>query len=143
MEKELSEHLSGFIRKGMNSDDCWNWLGSPNSGGYGTYRFPDGGKRVGAHIAVYEILVGSIPDGMELDHKCRNRSCTNPKHLEAVSKSTNRRRGNRTKLTEVDVRGIKQLIQQGIHRVTIASRYKISEASIRDIADGTRWKDVV
>lgn len=51
------------------------------------------GKRgkvhVGAHRVAYELFVGPIPDGLELDHLCRVRNCINPDHLEAVTHQVN------------------------------------------------------
>jgi hypothetical protein len=45
-----------------------------------------------AHRVAYQLLVGPIPDGMVVDHKCRNRSCVNPAHLEPVTQEENVRR---------------------------------------------------
>lgn len=46
-----------------------------------------------AHRVAYEIANGAIPDGLVLDHLCRNRRCVNPSHLEPVSSLENLRRG--------------------------------------------------
>lgn len=46
-----------------------------------------------AHRAVYEALVGPIPEGLELDHLCKNRLCVNPDHLEPVTHQENVKRG--------------------------------------------------
>ena len=76
-------------------DGCWLWHGQLDHGGYGTVARPnrDGvGKRSGAHRVVYELLVGPIPDCLQLDHLCRNRRCVNPSHLEPVTASENLRR---------------------------------------------------
>ena len=64
---------------------CWNWTG-PTVGPYG--------KRSGklAHRVVFELLVGDIPEGLELDHLCRNTLCVNPDHLEPVTRAENMRR---------------------------------------------------
>lgn len=70
---------------------CWEWKLSLNWGGYGSFR--SGAHRTGAHRAAYELLVGPIPPGLDIDHLCRNRKCVNPAHLEPVTRSENLRRG--------------------------------------------------
>jgi len=70
---------------------CWEWTGALNHGGYGTFLVD--GRRMGAHRAAYLLHVGSIPDGLDLDHLCRVRHCVNPAHLEPVTRSENLRRG--------------------------------------------------
>jgi len=66
---------------------CWEWQKTITPKGYGQYRLNE--KRVFAHRFAYELSFGSIPDDLELDHLCRNRSCVNPLHLEAVSQYEN------------------------------------------------------
>ena len=73
------------------TDACWVWLGC-RVGGYGQMGISDR-KRVFVHRLAYAQLVGPIPDGMTLDHLCRNRSCVRPDHLEAVTQRTNVLRG--------------------------------------------------
>jgi len=51
------------------------------------------GKRYLAHRVSYEVFVGPIPDGMIIDHLCRNRACILPTHLEPVTHAENTRRG--------------------------------------------------
>jgi hypothetical protein len=46
-----------------------------------------------AHRAVYEILVGDVADGLDMDHLCRTPACVNPAHLEPVTHAVNMRRG--------------------------------------------------
>lgn len=75
--------------------ECWPWVGSMKKDGYGLHNYRRDGRRTSqnAHRAVYEMLVGPIPDGMQLDHLCRNPSCVNPGHLDPVTNGENVRRG--------------------------------------------------
>ncbi len=57
-------------------DGCWQWTGSLVQKGYGQIR--QKGKGLRAHRVAYEMFVGTIPQGMFIHHKCRNRGCVNP-----------------------------------------------------------------
>lgn len=70
---------------------CWEWTASLYSFGYGQFSYQ--GKPQPAHRVAYWLLAGQIPEGLELDHLCRNRACINPSHLEPVTRKENLRRG--------------------------------------------------
>ena len=76
-----------------SEDGCWLWSGYVQKSGYASYTKMVDGKRPLAHRFTYEALVGPIPEGMVLDHLCRNRACVNPSHLEPVSMQENILRG--------------------------------------------------
>lgn len=71
--------------------DCRVWPGTLNRYGYGVLWL--NGRRHAAHRFMYELLAGPIPDGLTLDHLCRNRACVRPDHLEPVTNRTNVLRG--------------------------------------------------
>jgi hypothetical protein len=77
---------------------CWLWTGAVNNMGYG-YLMRGGSdhRKVLAHRAAYELLVGPVPDGMDLDHVkargCMSTRCVNPAHLEPVTHRVNLQRG--------------------------------------------------
>lgn len=79
-----------FWAKVRKTGWCWLWLGSRyHRYGY----FQAAGQRMAAHRYAYELVVGPVPSGLELDHLCGNRYCVNPAHLEAVTHQVNVARG--------------------------------------------------
>ena len=71
---------------------CWLFTGVLSPKGYGKFYYLGGARQV--HRVAYELFVGPIPDGYEIDHLCRVRHCVNPDHLEAVTPLVNHLRGN-------------------------------------------------
>lgn len=68
----------------------WQGVKSPNGHGRIWYR----GRFVYTHVMAYTLLVGPVPEGLQLDHTCRVRDCWNVKHLEPVTCRENLLRGN-------------------------------------------------
>ncbi len=85
--------LIRFLSKVSLSDGCWEWRGHRGQkNGYGyLWRLEDRTALL-AHRIAYEHFVGPIPEGLHIDHLCRNRGCVNPAHLEAVSQGENNSR---------------------------------------------------
>lgn len=88
---EIPPALESKIFFDTNSS-CWYWIGYINDQGYGisSYLVGDNKRRsIRAHRILYEIHKGPIPEGLVIDHLCRNRCCVNPNHLEAVRQYVN------------------------------------------------------
>jgi hypothetical protein len=71
---------------------CWIWQRALDRSGYGGFRAGDRIYR--AHRYGYELMVGPIPEGLQIDHLCRVRACVNPAHLEPVTSRENSLRGD-------------------------------------------------
>lgn len=76
-----------FWAKAQKGPDCWLWTGAISSTGYGSFWGPSGSR--GAHRIAYEMAVGPIPEGLDLDHMCSTRACVNPSHLRPVTRKQN------------------------------------------------------
>lgn len=90
--------------------ECWLWNGAHIHQGYSEVSVGPRGKRrqIMAHRLMYEVFREPIPEGLQIDHLCRNRGCINPWHLETVTVRENLRRGMRTKLTPEKVADIRR-----------------------------------
>ncbi len=77
----------------VSDDGCWEFTGAKDTRGYGQIRGDNGTPR-DPHLVLWEALRGPVPEGLELDHLCRNTSCLRPDHLEPVTHLENVRRGD-------------------------------------------------
>jgi len=99
MSRPFTPLLDRIIAKLDATGDCWLWQGATHRG-YG--QVGSGGKRgpvLYVHRAMWELLVGAIPEGMQLDHLCKVTRCCNPDHLEPVTPAENTRRSSAGKAT--------------------------------------------
>ena len=128
--------------------DCWLWIGSTNTSGYGI--FTEGGERT-AHRVSYKRYRGPIPPGMHVRHTCDCPQCVNPDHLVLGTHADNmgdlRERGRAyrapgaanmaAKLTEDQALAV---MQDARTCEAIALEYGISPATVDSIRNGHSWK---
>ncbi len=130
-----------LVQMGKTANECWAWLGSVNKQtGYGKKQWH--GKTVLAHRWIWEMFFGQIPDDLVINHKCSNRQCVNPHHLEVVTTTENCRHGNGTKLTAKIVRAIREIEPQWGDRNAIARKYGISPITVSDIRNRRSWVEI-
>lgn len=127
--RKLKKHLprSASLRERLEfrtdkSGECWFWTGAKAGGGYGYLRY--GGKSLRAHRVSYELNVGKIGEGMEVDHKCRNRACVKPDHLQAVSSQQNSENLSVRVDSSTGVRGVKLCKQTGRYAAQVKVKGK-------------------
>ena len=77
-----------FWSKATLGPECWEWQAARFKNGYGAVRF--NGRTTYAHRVAYELSSGVNVTGLEVHHRCRNRACVNPDHLEAMTKREHR-----------------------------------------------------
>lgn len=92
MEKANALLLHRALNLVDKTGTCWLWTGARSRDGYGKFSAKTG-VTVNAHRLIYELVMGPIPEDLELDHLCRVRHCVRPKHLEAVTHRENVDRG--------------------------------------------------
>jgi len=148
--KTLEERFWAKVDK-RGPDECWEWVGAKNSGGYGSIR--DGEKTVHAHRISWELHNRSIPGGLWVLHHCDNRGCVNPEHLFLGNCQANtddreaKGRGGdfqgeangQAKLTEEEVREVRDLIIRGYSQRKIAKMYGVVQQTIGCINTGKSW----
>ena len=143
----IAERLDHYSTKDPNG--CLIWVGGLYSNGYGCISVGNAMSR-GAHRVAYEEWVGPIPDGQVVMHLCHNPPCIEPTHLAvgtdaenaAMKVSVGHARGPR-KLTEDEVRAIRDRLAQGDVQETIAKDFGVVQATISRIKLGIDWSHVV
>ena len=160
IESKMKKTKERFESKLKKTNNCWEWQACLSKKGYGQFGICEEGKWkiVAAHRVAYMIFVGPVPGGMHVLHKCDNPSCVNPNHLfvgtnddnvaDRVSKGRSAvmvgHKNPRAKLTENDVRNIRQMLKYKVKsRSQIAKDYNVSYSTISHIDRRILWPHVV
>lgn len=118
---------------------CWNYSGYKDRLGYGIHCYH--GKYIFAYRYFYEKYKGKIPDNLVLDHLCRNTSCVNPEHLEAVTNEENCRRGINSKINMDIADEIRRLNKNNLLSIReLSNKFNLSRTQITRIINNERWK---
>jgi hypothetical protein len=93
LEQRFDTPEQRFWRYVEKTESCWLWTAYKDRNGYGIYHMMGTTESRWVHQLAYEFSFGLIPHGLQIDHLCRNHSCVNPSHLEAVTHRENILRG--------------------------------------------------
>jgi len=134
------------------TETCWLWTGTIPQG-YGTTYY--GRAKIQAHRLSWILCGNDIPEGHIIRHKCRNKNCVNPEHLETGTHAENQadrlRDGTSTrgikhpqaKLTEEQVRAIRTIYSAGnISQERLAKEYGVSRETISHIVQRRLWSHI-
>jgi DNA-binding transcriptional regulator YiaG len=153
-----------FLSKIEKTDTCWNWTAGLFTNGYGQFNINN--YPILSHRFAYELWVNPIPDGLVVRHKCDNRKCVNPNHLETGTQQDNmddkvkrnrqskgekhsnafqRAKGEQhgsSKLSEDEIKEIRILLGFDISQRKLAKIYDISQPHICAINRNKFWKHI-
>lgn len=132
---------------------CWLWAGGTFRNGYGK------SSSLRAHRLSWEIHMGPVPPAMCVCHRCDTPACVNPDHLflgtqaDNVTDSTKKGRSRvgvgvlgeahpRARITEAQVRWIRELRRAGLGHRRIGRITAIPSTNVWSVLSGRTWSHV-
>jgi hypothetical protein len=131
-------------------DQCWPWRYGVRDDGYGEYRYLNGARENGHRVA-YRIANGPIAAELVIRHKCDNRVCCNPAHLEEGDHADNvadrvarerSARGEANGRSKLNVTKVKLMRDSPLSDFYFANRFDVDLKTIRDARSGKTWAHV-
>ncbi len=152
LDERDRERLWGRIAV-SEPDECWEGTAGKFASGYGQIRVKGWPYR--SHRLVYQDAFGDLPPDLCVLHRCDNRACNNPAHLflgtdldnvqdrNAKERTARGTRAGSARLTEADVRTIRERYERGgVRQIDLAKEYGVSQVNISHIILRKAWKHV-
>ena len=143
--------IERFFAKVNKTDECWLWTGSLCGTGYGRFRI--NGKLYGAHRVSWLIAGNTIPDDKPvMRHKCRNKNCVRPEHLEVGTYAENAAdrirdgtdaRGEKHYRAKLTTEQVLQIRERAIENHSkLAREFGVAQSMIHNIVNRRRWNHI-
>lgn len=136
---------------------CWVWVGRLETNGYARVKIEGRRKQIGVHRASWMLTNGSIPEGLQVLHRCDTRSCVRPDHLFTGTQKENladmRAKGRddpvrgerhgRSKVAEIDIRAIHRLwYEKKMTQRQIAEEFGLHYVYVNKVLKGHKWAHI-
>jgi hypothetical protein len=140
--------ITARVDRSGGPDACWPYRGYIQPNGYGSHRAL--GKTWYPHRVSYEVANGPIPEGLQIRHRCDNRCCCNPAHLQVGTAADNtadkvarnrQARGEQTKVNRLTAASAREVValEGQMTQDEIARRFGVARATIQRVLTGECW----
>jgi len=146
--------------KAGKPSECWEWTGSRKWSGprnekwHGQWRNAAGGIEL-AHRAAWRLMVGPIPEGVFVLHKCDNPVCVNPAHMFLGSQSDNLKdmwakgranpgmsRGEKHGMSKLTAEAVREIRSSPLNGVEMAKKFSVAPTTIYDVRNRKIWNHI-